>query len=180
MNNITCTSCHKKFDNDKYYGICPKCGAFNNLHFGGNDAHGRLHEMYDDKNAHSDYAEHEQLHETYDDKSVHSDYAEHEQLHETYDNKNAHSDYAKHEQFHKKYDNTTDHAKVSTAGMSGSSIYSEELNKSKKAKINIGNQTREGEKKKGASTLRWFILMIVIANLVPAIIRWLMAFISMF
>lgn len=60
------------------------------------------------------------------------------------------------EQFHKKYDNTTDHAKVSTAGMSGSSIYSEELNKSKKAKINIGNQTREGEKKKGASTLRWF------------------------
>ena len=161
MNNITCTSCHKKFDNDKYYGICPKCGAFNNLHFGGNDAHGRLHEMYDDKNAHSDYAEHEQLHETYD-------------------NKNAHSDYAKHEQFHKKYDNTTDHAKVSTAGMSGSSIYSEELNKSKKAKINIGNQTREGEKKKGASTLRWFILMIVIANLVPAIIRWLMAFISMF
>lgn len=161
MNNITCTSCHKKFDNDKYYGICPKCGAFNNLHFGGNDAHGRLHEMYDDKNAHSDYAEHEQLHETYD-------------------NKNAHSDYAKHEQFHKKYDNTTDHAKISTAGMSGSSIYSEELNKSKKAKINIGNQTREGEKKKGASTLRWFILMIVIANLVPAIIRWLMAFISMF
>lgn len=161
MNNITCTSCHKKFDNDKYYGICPKCGAFNNLHFGGNDAHGRLHEMYDDKNAHSDYAEHEQLHETYD-------------------NKNAHSDYAKHEQFHKKYDNTTDHAKVSTAGMSGSSIYSEELNKSKKAKINIGNQTREGEKKKGASTLRWFILMIIIANLVPAIIRWLMAFISMF
>ena len=161
MNNITCTSCHKKFDNDKYYGICPKCGAFNNLHFGGNDAHGRLHEMYDDKNAHSDYAEHEQLHETYD-------------------YKNAHSDYAKHEQFHKKYDNTTDHAKISTAGMSGSSIYSEELNKSKKAKINIGNQTREGEKKKGASTLRWFILMIVIANLVPAIIRWLMAFISMF
>ena len=142
MNNITCTSCHKKFDNDKYYGICPKCGAFNNLHFGGNDAHGRLHEMYDDKNAHSDYA--------------------------------------KHEQFHKKYDNTTNHAKVSTAGMSGSSIYSEELNKSKKAKINIGNQTREGEKKKGASTLRWFILVIVIANLVPAIIRWLMAFISMF
>ena len=161
MNNITCTSCHKKFDNDKYYGICPKCGAFNNLHFGGNDAHGRLHEMYDDKNAHSDYAEHEKLHETYD-------------------NKNAHSDYAKHEQFHKKYDNTTDHVKVSTAGMSGSSIYSEELKKTKKAKINIGNQTGEGDKKKGASTLRWFILMIVIVNLVPAIIRWLMAFISMF
>ena len=142
MKNFTCTSWHKYVVNDEYYGFCPICGAFNNLHFGGNDAHGRLHEMYDDKNAHSDYA--------------------------------------KHEQFHKKYDNTTDHVKVSTAGMSGSSVYSEELKKSKKLKINMGNQTGEGDKKKGASALKWFIVTIIIVNLVPAIIKWLMAFISIF
>lgn len=84
---VTCISCHKKFDNDKYYGICPKCGAFNKLHLGV-DEHERYHQMYDD-------------------------------------DKNAHSEQAVHEQYHERYDNTTSHAKVSTAGMEGSSLYAE-------------------------------------------------------
>lgn len=48
---VTCISCHKKFDNDKYYGICPKCGAFNKLHLGV-DEHERYHQMYDDDKMH--------------------------------------------------------------------------------------------------------------------------------
>lgn len=26
---IRCRRCHKKFDNDKYFGMCPKCGTYN-------------------------------------------------------------------------------------------------------------------------------------------------------
>ena len=69
---VTCISCHKKFDNDKYYGICPKCGAFNKLHLGV-DEHERYHQMYDDdKNAHSEQAVHEQYHERYDNTTSHA------------------------------------------------------------------------------------------------------------
>ena len=61
-----------KFDNDKYYGICPKCGAFNKLHLGV-DEHERYHQMYDDdKNAHSEQAVHEQYHERYDNTTSHA------------------------------------------------------------------------------------------------------------
>ena len=69
---VTCISCHKKFNNDKYYGICPKCGAFNKLHLGV-DEHERYHKMYDDdKNAHSEQAVHEQYHERYDNTTNHA------------------------------------------------------------------------------------------------------------
>ena len=47
---IICASCHKKFDNDKYYGICPKCGAFNRINYSEEEDHKRFHEMYDDTN----------------------------------------------------------------------------------------------------------------------------------
>lgn len=26
---MRCYNCNKKFDYEKYYGICPKCGCFN-------------------------------------------------------------------------------------------------------------------------------------------------------
>ena len=68
---ITCISCHKKFDNDKYYGICPKCGAFNRLHLGLDDDHQRFHEMYDNGDVHSEYGKHGQYHEQYDDTTSH-------------------------------------------------------------------------------------------------------------
>lgn len=69
---VTCISCHKKFDNDKYYGICPKCGAFNRLHLGLDDDHQRFHEMYDNGDVHSEYGKHGQYHEQYDDTTSHA------------------------------------------------------------------------------------------------------------
>lgn len=69
---VTCTSCHKKFDNDKYYGICPKCGAFNRISHSEQEDHQRFHEMYDDTNAHSEYGKHEHYHEEYDDTASHT------------------------------------------------------------------------------------------------------------
>lgn len=127
---VTCISCHKKFDNDKYYGICPKCGAFNKLHLGV-DEHERYHQMYDD-------------------------------------DKNAHSEQAVHEQYHEKYDNTTSHAKVSTAGMDGSSLYAEELNKKRDVRVSVKEDSVQREKRKSNVTLaKWIALFIVLANLLP-------------
>ncbi len=171
---VTCISCHKKFDNDKYYGICPKCGAFNKLHFGVDD-HASLHQMYDDdKNMHSDYASHESLHQMYDDdKDIHSDYASHESFHQTYDeDKDIHSDYASHEQFHEKYDDTTSHAKVSTDRMSGSSVYSDELSKSRRAKVQTFNKAGADDKSKNVGAVKWIIIIVILANVLPAIINW--------
>ncbi len=70
---IICASCHKKFDNDKYYGICPKCGAFNRINYSEEEDHKRFHEMYDDTNGHSEYGKHEHYHEEYDDTKAHAD-----------------------------------------------------------------------------------------------------------
>ena len=117
---VTCISCHKKFDNDKYYGICPKCGAFNKLHLGV-DEHERYHQMYDD-------------------------------------DKNAHSEQAVHEQYHERYDNTTSHAKVSTAGMEGSSLYAEELNKKRNVRVSVKEDSVQREKRKSNVTLaKWIV-----------------------
>ena len=161
---VTCISCHKKFDNDKYYGICPKCGAFNKLHFGVDDDHEHFHQMYDDdKNAHSEYAGHEHYHEKYD------------------DDKNAHSEYAGHEHFHQMYDDTASHAKLSTEGMNGISVYSEELNKTKKAySQNPDNTNGTQDKSIGTKFVKWFIIIIIIANILPGLIEWFYAFISNF
>ena len=48
---MRCNSCHKNFDYDKYYGICPKCGSFNQRE--------------------TREARHEELHDRFGDKSVH-------------------------------------------------------------------------------------------------------------
>ena len=140
---VTCISCHKKFDNDKYYGICPKCGAFNKLHFGV-DEHERYHQMYDE-------------------------------------DKDVHSERTSHEQFHKQYDNTTSHAKVSTAGMEGSSLYAEELNKKKIKNTQVNssmpvNRTEKENKASGVKFVRWIIIFVVLANVLPFIFEFLIEF----
>ena len=68
---ITCKNCHKKFDNEKYYGICPKCGAFNRLHVS-EEEHMNYHNMYDGGDTHSEYEKHEKLHEMYDNTTSHT------------------------------------------------------------------------------------------------------------
>ena len=68
---IVCENCHKKFDNEKYYGICPKCGAFNRLHTT-EEEHMSYHDMYDGGNSHSEYEKHEKLHEVYDNITAHT------------------------------------------------------------------------------------------------------------
>ena len=67
---IICSSCHKKFDNDKYYGICPKCGAFNRINYSEEEDHKRFHEMYDDTKAHADvFASTGSVNTTFSDKT---------------------------------------------------------------------------------------------------------------
>lgn len=68
---IKCSSCHKQFDNEKYYGICPKCGAFNKLRLA-EEEHMNYHDMYDGGNTHSEYDKHEKYHEMYDDTTSHA------------------------------------------------------------------------------------------------------------
>ncbi len=68
---ITCENCHKKFDNEKYYGICPKCGAFNRLHVS-EEEHMSYHNMYDGSDTHSEYEKHEKFHEMYDNTTAHT------------------------------------------------------------------------------------------------------------
>ena len=84
------------------------------------------------------------------------------------DDKNAHSEQAVHEQYHERYDNTTSHAKVSTAGMEGSSLYAEELNKKRDMRVSVKEDSVQREKRKSNVTLaRWIALFIVLANLLP-------------
>lgn len=56
---IKCGRCGKRFDYEKYYGICPKCSAFNRKEEGGNGAYGGMAD-----------AAHERLHREYDGNSV--------------------------------------------------------------------------------------------------------------
>lgn len=44
---MECFNCHKKFDYDKYYGICPKCGCFNKRETR-QESHEDLHERFGD------------------------------------------------------------------------------------------------------------------------------------
>lgn len=47
-----CFSCGKSFDYEKYYGICPKCGAYNRENTAGEE-HRELHERYDTTEPHA-------------------------------------------------------------------------------------------------------------------------------
>ena len=133
---VTCISCHKKFDNDKYYGICPKCGAFNRLHLGLDDDHQRFHEMYD--------------------------------------NGDVHSEHGKHGQYHEQYDNTTSHAKVSTSGMQGSSMYEEE----KKNKKVVSDPPREDPISKAINYAKWILIVVVVVRMLMIIISTFIAILS--
>lgn len=44
---MECFNCHKKFDYEKYYGICPKCGCFNKKE-SQQESHEELHERLGD------------------------------------------------------------------------------------------------------------------------------------
>lgn len=57
MNKIKCSNCKKKFDNDQYHGICPKCGAFNRVTTAEQEDHDRYHQMYDSGNVHEQVSE---------------------------------------------------------------------------------------------------------------------------
>ncbi len=58
---MKCFSCGKKFDYEKYYGICPKCGCFNKTETS-QEQHQRYHDAYDGGYRHSEhtYSGHEE------------------------------------------------------------------------------------------------------------------------
>ena len=60
---ITCTNCRKKFDKEKYYGICPKCGTFH--YRSAEEQHAEMHKLYDDYE-HNEYYDHDKYHQMYD------------------------------------------------------------------------------------------------------------------
>ncbi len=80
--DCTCSRCGKIFDYEKYYGICPKCAAYNKR--GGtqdnynidkaftarydikDDSCKNLHEQYDNASAHEPHKQHAEYHKTYD------------------------------------------------------------------------------------------------------------------
>lgn len=49
-----CFSCGKSFDYEKYYGICPKCGAYNRENTA-REEHQELHEKYDTTEQHTSH-----------------------------------------------------------------------------------------------------------------------------
>lgn len=74
---IKCRKCGKRFDQDIYSGICPKCGVYNGFCEGGSDISQYLSSSYSGEEAHR------QLHEDYGDKG--HDGSAHRKLHDTYD-----------------------------------------------------------------------------------------------
>lgn len=66
-----CFNCGKSFDYEKYYGICPKCSAYNKEMLS-EEEHQELHEKYDGMNPHSE-SSHEQMHKVYDEVDPHAE-----------------------------------------------------------------------------------------------------------
>lgn len=48
MKDFECIKCHKMFDFDKYYGVCPKCGVFNPKREGVGKFCEEIYRKYDD------------------------------------------------------------------------------------------------------------------------------------
>ncbi len=53
---MKCYNCGKKFDYEKYYGICPKCGCFNKKETA-EEQHQRYHDAYDGGYQHSEHTD---------------------------------------------------------------------------------------------------------------------------
>ena len=85
--DCTCCRCGKVFDYEKYYGICPKCAAYNrqpgteqdSFDVDGDfsakfevedDSCEKLHKQYDSASAHQPHEQHMEYHRTYDIKPV--------------------------------------------------------------------------------------------------------------
>ncbi len=85
----TCCRCGKTFNYEKYYGICPKCAAYNRqpgmeqedfdvehdisakFNMEEDDSCARLHEQYDSAPSHRPHEQHMAYHKTYDGGNVH-------------------------------------------------------------------------------------------------------------
>lgn len=63
---IKCVKCGKTYDEEKYFGICPKCGRYNREENASEKEHQELHNMYDDGYAHTEEDGHHRFHEAYD------------------------------------------------------------------------------------------------------------------
>lgn len=86
----TCCRCGKSFNYEKYYGICPKCAAYNRqpgmepedfdvehdisarFDVDEDDSCARLHEQYDSAPSHRPHEQHMAYHKTYDQGNVHT------------------------------------------------------------------------------------------------------------
>lgn len=96
---MRCARCKKKFDEEKYSGICPKCGYFNNQQTE-YDVNRYISARFDGDDKVSTGAQgarqHEQLHQMYDSQDMHKAGAgSHEKLHEMYDRYDMHGQTAK-------------------------------------------------------------------------------------
>lgn len=69
---IKCANCKKNFDMEKYYGICPKCCAFNRPS-AADQQHKEYHSMYDNGYNHSEQAAHQVHHDYYDNGYSHNE-----------------------------------------------------------------------------------------------------------
>lgn len=74
---IKCKKCGKRFEQDMYSGLCPKCGTYNGAHMSDGAA-----EQYFDSGRFGEAA-HQELHERYGDTGHAAD--AHRKLHENYD-----------------------------------------------------------------------------------------------
>ncbi len=68
---IKCAKCGKTYDEEKYFGICPKCGRYNREEDASKKEHQELHNMYDDGYAHTEEDDHHRFHEAYDNNYHH-------------------------------------------------------------------------------------------------------------
>ena len=150
---VTCISCHKKFDNDKYYGICPKCGAFNRLHLGLDDDHQRFHEMYDNGDVHSEYGKHGQYHEQYDDTTSHAKVSTYENVGSTL------------------YD---EEKKGKTTG----SKFESETFKQLIGGSMQGYKNKKNATVKGINFVKWFIIIIVLIRILASMINTIISIFS--
>ncbi|MGN0506087.1 MAG: hypothetical protein ACI4FZ_05960 [Lachnospiraceae bacterium] len=73
---IKCTKCGKMYDDEKYYGICPKCGRYNKAENQGEQEHQALHDKYDGGYEHTEEENHHRFHNEYDSSYQHAEVQE--------------------------------------------------------------------------------------------------------